>query len=122
MLSTMNKQILTISKGEHLGDVLGTIPTNTIVCKTITGCGATTSEILAPRNSIIIEPNVPVIMGKASKHPDILGVCEGITKEDIEAYLNTTPEGGYYKIMTTPESYAKVHNAITHTKGTPYKD
>ena len=118
----MNKQTLTINQGEYLGDVLDTIPTNTIVCKTITGCGATTSEILAPRNSIIIEPNVPVIMGKASKHPNILGVCEGITKEDIEAYLNTTPAGGYYKIMTTPESYAKVHSAITHAKDTPYKD
>lgn len=118
----MNKQYLTISKGEHLVDVLGSIPTNTIVCKTLTGCGATTSEILATRHSIIIEPNVPVIEGKASKHPELLGVFEGITTEYIEAYLNTTPEGGYYKIMTTPESYAKVHSAITHTKGTPYKD
>ena len=118
----MNKQILTINQGEHLGDVLGTIPTNTIVCKTIPGCGATTSEILAPRNSIIIEPNVPVIEGKASKHPELLGVFEGVSVEDIKAYLSTPTTSGYFKIMTTPEGYRKVHSAITHIIGSPYKD
>lgn len=118
----MNKQYLTISKGEHLVDVLGSIPTNTIVCKTLTGCGATTSEILAPRHSIIIEPNVPVIEGKASKHPELLGVFEGVSEEDIKAYLSTPTKSGYFKIMTTPEGYSKVHSAITHTTGSPHKD
>ena len=35
------------------------IPTNTILNKTLTGLGATHSEIHSKRNSIIIEPNVP---------------------------------------------------------------
>ena len=34
------------------------IPTNTILNKTLTGLGATHSEIHSKRNSIIIEPNV----------------------------------------------------------------
>ena len=36
------------------------IPTNTILCKKLTGLGATYSEIKAPRHSIIIEPNRPI--------------------------------------------------------------
>lgn len=60
------KQIL-INRGQNLSDILPNkeIPTNTILNKTLTGCGATYGEIVhAARNSIIIEPNVPVILGK----------------------------------------------------------
>ena len=60
---------LKINKGQWLSDVLPMIPSNVILNKTITGCGATTLEINAPRNSIIIEPNVPVIIGKKARHP-----------------------------------------------------
>ena len=55
-----------INKGEWLSDVIKEIPTNTILNKTMTGCGATTLEINAARHSIIIEPNVPVIVGRES--------------------------------------------------------
>ena len=43
---------LKINKGQWLSDVLPMIPSNVILNKTITGCGATTLEINAPRNSI----------------------------------------------------------------------
>ena len=60
----------------------GGIPTNTILCKTLTGLGATYSEIKAPRHSIIIEPNRPVIIGKCKdpehKGDNLFGVYQGI--------------------------------------------
>ncbi len=88
--------------------VMPEIPTNSIINKTVTGCGATYAEINAPRHSvIIIEPNVPVIEGKMKKHPQILGVFEGVTTEDIIDFLNTNYNDGYLKIMTTPESFPK---------------
>ena len=63
----MIRKELNIKKGEWLSDVIKEIPTNTILNKTMTGCGATTLEINAARNSIIIEPNVPVIVGKKAQ-------------------------------------------------------
>jgi len=93
------------------------LPTNTIIHKKVTGCGATTSELEFPRNSIIIEPNVPVITGKCNKinkgkrkNKIVQGVYEGITVDMIKDYLNNRK--GYKKIMTTPESCWKVAEAI----------
>ena len=98
----MTTEILTIDKGQCLTDVLPAIPANTIFDKTITGCGATHSEIVnAARHSIIIEPNIPVILGKKAEHPFLFAVYEGITKEDVKAYL-AGEHDGYRKIITTP--------------------
>lgn len=46
-------------KIQYLTEVLPQIETNTILCKTLTGLGATYSEIKAKRHSVIIVPNVP---------------------------------------------------------------
>ena len=111
-----------INKNQWLSDVLKEIPTNTIFNKTLTGCGATTLEINAARNSIIIEPNVPVIIGKKAQHPQILAVYEGITKDDIKAYLAGEYDG-YRKIITTPEGFAKkVMPAMHETDTNVYND
>lgn len=111
-----------INKGQWLSDVLKEIPTNTIFNKTLTGCGATTLEINVARNSIIIEPNVPVIIGKKVQHPQILAVYEGITKDDIKAYLAGEYDG-YRKIITTPEGFAKkVMPAMRETDTNVYND
>lgn len=111
-----------INKNQWLSDVLKEIPTNTIFNKTLTGCGATTLEINAARNSIIIEPNVPVIIGKKAQHPQILAVYEGITKDDIKAYLAGEYDG-YRKIITTPEGFAKkVMPAMRETNTNVYND
>ena len=47
----MKKTILSINKGQRLSDIY-TIEPNTILCKTLTGLGATYSEIKAKRHSI----------------------------------------------------------------------
>lgn len=109
---TMEVRELSIDKGQYLKEILPEIPTNTILDKTICGCGATTLELNTPRHSIIIEPNLPVIAGKKAKHDYMLGVTEKVKKHAIIKYLNNNHDDGYYKIMTTPESYPKVEAAI----------
>ena len=101
-----------LAKGQHLADVMDMIPSNVILNKVITGCGATTLEIRSERNSIIIEPNVPVIEGKAAKHKDICPVYEKVSAETVRQYLRRSTDG-YKKIVTTPEGYAtKVKPAL----------
>lgn len=101
-------------KVQWLTDVLtdAIIPRNVILFKTLPGIGATYSELYkANRNSIIIEPNVPVIKGKrTNKKTGILGVCKGISVEDIIYYLSNE-KIEYKKILVTPESYHKVVKA-----------
>ena len=113
----MDTTYIAIDANQRFDAVMPEIPTNSIINKTITGCGATYAEINAPRHSLIIEPNVPVIEGKMKKHPQMLGVFEGVTTEDIIDYLNASHNDGYLKIMTTPESFPKVRSAMiqTHT-------
>lgn len=103
------KTTYTIAKGQYLTDILPEIPSNIILSKTITGIGATTAEIKAKRNSIIIVPNKPVIEGKCSKHHNLIGVYESISEHEIAMRMLATD--GFYKIMTTPESYIKVQKA-----------
>ena len=97
-----------LHKGQYLSDIMSEIPSNHILSKRIPGCGATTLELDCDRNSIIIVPNVPVIISKCNKYPNLLGVYESVTTSDITNYLK---ENKTYKIMTTPESFSKVKTA-----------
>lgn len=99
-------------ENKYLTEVLPMIPTNTILNKTLTGLGATYGELKANRHSIIIEPNVPVIVGKIKdpKHKNAFGVYEGIYSDDVVEYLEQNKS--YHKILTTPESFNKVKNAF----------
>lgn len=83
------------------------IPSNVILDKTLTGIGATYMEIKSKRKSIIIEPNVPVIIGKIEQHPECLGVYKGITDAKIKKYLLDTTIA-HKKVLTTPESFKRV--------------
>ncbi|MBR6046852.1 MAG: DEAD/DEAH box helicase family protein [Bacteroidaceae bacterium] len=112
---------LKISKNEkgvqYLTDILPVIETNTILDKTITGIGATYSEIKAPRNSIIVEPTKPVIYGKCKdeKHKvdNLFGVYQGVYKDDITDYIEKSiRKKKFIKILTTPESFRKVQDAF----------
>ena len=102
---------------QRLGDIYPVIETNTILNKTITGIGATYSEIKAPRNSIIIEPSKPVIYGKTHdpkhKKDNLLGVIEGVYQDKIVRYIEASiRQGKRIKILTTPESFKKVLDAF----------
>ena len=100
------------------------LPSNAIIDKTLTAKGATTCELderYAKRNSIIIEPNVPVIDSKQVKYPNLLGVREGVTDYDVKKYL-LDKSIRYKKIIVTPESYSKVKKAAEYAGVNLFKD
>lgn len=114
-----------IKKGEWLLDALkrigyDMIPTNTILGKTLTGLGATHSEIHSKRNSIIIEPNVPVILGKLSDNEKLEAVYEKCEPYNIKKYLQM--DIPYKKILTTPESFKKIRKTAIELNINIYKD
>ena len=81
-----------LEKGEWLLDALkrighSMIPSNTILNKTLTGLGATHSEIHSKRSSIIIEPNVPVILGKLDNNDNLEAVYAKCTPHNLKRYL-----------------------------------
>lgn len=103
-----------LKKGEWLLDALkrighSMIPANSILNKTLTGLGATYSEIHSKRSSIIIEPNVPVILGKLDDCENLEAVYAKCTPYNLKKYLQMDIE--YKKIITTPESFCKVRKA-----------
>ena len=100
--------MIKLSKGQYLSDIMNEIPSDCILSKRIPGCGATTLELNTDRNSIIIVPNVPVILSKCSKYPNLLGVYEGVKLSRVVEYIASN---AVCKIMTTPESFSKVKSA-----------
>lgn len=96
-----------ISKGQYLSDIISEIPSNAIIYKNLTGIGATRLELLAKRHSIIIEPNVPVIIKKCKSHENALGVYKDVSVNKILKYLNNSSIE-YKKLIVTPESYIKI--------------
>ena len=103
-----------LQKGEWLLDALkrighSMIPTNCILNKTLTGLGATHSEIHSKRSSIIIEPNVPVILGKLDENETLEAVYAKCTPYNLKKYLQMDIQ--YKKIITTPESFHKIRKA-----------
>jgi hypothetical protein len=86
------------------------IPTNSIIHKTVTGIGATHSEIEAKRHSIIVMPHIAIVTSKheqyTNKEYKTLAVYEKVTQRDIIDYLYSDNE--YAKILTTPKGLDKV--------------
>ena len=111
--------MITLKEGQYLSDVMNEIPSNCILSKRIPGCGATTLELDTNRSSIIVVPNVPVIVSKCNKYPNLLGVYEGVSQSQIIEYLTNNPTR---KIMTTPESFGKVKNACEKCNINIYTD
>ena len=111
--------MITLKEGQYLSDVMNEIPSNCILSKRIPGCGATTLELDTNRSSIIVVPNVPVIVSKCNKYPNLLGVYEGVNQSQIIEYLTNNPTR---KIMTTPESFCKVKSACDKSNINVYTD
>lgn len=113
----MNEKSIYIKNGQRLSDVYSIIEPNTILCKFLTGIGATHLEITAPRHSILIEPNIPPIKGKCADPKysgyNLFGVIQKVSVDDVSSYLDKTLHSKkYIKILTTPESFSKVKAAF----------
>lgn len=116
-----------IEKGEYICNALrrrgyDSIPSNIILDKTLPGLGATQMEIDDnTRNSIIVEPNIPVIIGKTEKCPNSLAVWEKCTVIKVKQYL-TDPQKKPKKLLTTPEGFDKIKKACKDLKIDIYKN
>ena len=113
----MIEKSIYIKNGQRLSDVYSIIEPNTILCKFLTGIGATHLEITASRHSILIEPNIPPIKGKCAnpqyKSYNLFGVIQKVSIDDVSNYLDKTLRSKkYIKILTTPESFSKVKAAF----------
>lgn len=119
-------RIYSIRRGEYLGDALlragmRFIPRNCIINKRLPGIGATHLELTSPRKSIIIEPNVPVIESKAKKHEHCLAVMQGVNVAKVMAFLEDNLNENY-KLLTTPESFPKIKEAMTQLDIDMYRE
>ena len=121
----MKTKEVSIRQGEWLLSALNRlgydwIPTNTLLNKTLTGLGATHCEIHSKRNSIIIEPNVPVILGKLAENQSLEAVYEKCTPYTLKKYLRM--DIPYKKILTTPESFHKIRKEAQALNINIYQD
>ncbi|SHG08774.1 hypothetical protein SAMN05444405_1231 [Bacteroides luti] len=112
----LRERTIKIHEKEYLTDALkregfAALPTNCVINKVLPGLGATYCELTSPRKSIIIEPNVPVIVDKAKKHKHTLAVHKGVMVQHITDFLEKNGKQ-HYKILTTPESFQKVKEAM----------
>lgn len=115
-----------IRKGEYFADALKRagkdfIPTNCIINKLLPGLGATHCELIAPRKSIIIEPNVPVIESKAKKHKNALAIYKGVSVRQVTDFLEAHREK-HFKLLTTPEGFTKIKDAMQAVEMDMYEE
>lgn len=119
-----NNPIFYIKKGEYLPDLIEEMP-HGLVDKKGTGIGATTLEIRAKRNSVIVMPTRALAKSKADKEntKQEKEVClyvgswekSSVSKQDIDRYLNdSTIE--YKKLLVVADSLKKVVEVFNDRK------
>lgn len=77
---------------EYLSDFMTELPTNCLFDKGKTGCGGTTIAILNEIDTIIAMPYVNTIKNKTEQHPDLLGIYQGVTDQEILDYMQNHPK------------------------------
>ena len=97
------------------------IPTNCVLNKVVTGCGATSLAIKQPGNTIIAVPFVGLIQNKVAQHGDtLLGIYgAGSKTQEIGNYISCHDN---IKIMTTYDSLPKVSSSLCEQGINPYCD
>lgn len=121
----MKTVIKYIKEGQKMLEIIPLMQTNTIYNKGIPGIGATTSEMNARRNSIIVLPFVPVIEGKILNKEgrlriDLIGVYDNVNIEKITTYIESRGTQTK-KILCTPEKFNMVIQAIKNQGEDPYE-
>lgn len=89
-----------------LSQVLEVIPSNCLLNKGVTGCGGTTLEIESKRNSIILVPNINLVLNKCNVYPNLIGVYGDIDKYEFLSRFKKVTK--YKKIMATYDALPKL--------------
>ena len=89
-----------------LSQILDQIPSNCLFNKGVTGCGGTTLEIESNRNSIILVPNVNLVLNKCNSYPNLIGVYGDIDKFKFNIKFKKKQQ--YKKIIATYDALPKL--------------
>lgn len=71
-----------------LSEAISTIPSNCLFNKGVTGCGGTHLEIISDRNSIILVPNINLVLSKTKQHNHLIGVYGDVTIDSFKFQFN----------------------------------
>lgn len=102
----MQNTIKTRLTDQFLSDIFDFLPSQCLLNKGVTGCGGTTLEIKCKRNSIILVPNINLILNKCETFPKLIGVYGDVTKFTFLSKFNTKQQ--YKKIIATYDSLPKL--------------
>lgn len=106
-------------KSKFLSEVISEIPSNCLFNKGVTGCGGTTLEIEAKRDSIIVVPNINLVVNKVHAYPHLIGVYGDVSvKEFLDKFQQ---QSNNKKIIVTYDSLPKVINWLETFNINPYK-
>ena len=89
-----------------LNQILKQIPSNCLFNKGVTGCGGTTLEIESNRNSIILVPNVNLVLNKCNSYPNLIGVYGAIDRFKFNIKFKKKEQ--YKKIIATYDALPKL--------------
>lgn len=93
-------------KSKFLSEVIETIPSNCLFNKGVTGCGGTTLEIEAKRDSIILVPNINLVLNKTHAYPNLIGVYGDIGIKEFTDKFQQQPFNK--KIIATYDALPKI--------------
>lgn len=93
------------------------LPVGYLIDKGKVGCGGTSIALENEKDTKVCVPFVSLIKNKMEKYNkaglNVLGVYEGITKQDIQSYING--KNGAKKIICTYDSLSKVIDVIGYS-------
>lgn len=100
------KIIISNEKSKFLSEVINVIPSKCLLNKGVTGCGGTTLEIQSKRDSIILVPNVNLVLNKTAAHNNLIGVYGDINK--LHFLSQYKKHNTYKKIIATYDALPKL--------------
>lgn len=96
---------------KYLSDFLDFLPSHKLINKGVTGCGGTTLELKAKRNSLLLFPTIALVLSKSSD--DYFSVYGRVSISDIQAYVRKRLENNLpIKIIGTYDSLTKIMEAV----------
>lgn len=95
----------------YLSDFIDVLPSHKLINKGITGCGGTTLELKAKRNSLLLFPTIELVRSKTS--PEYLPVDGEVDIYAIRQYVaKRLSNNQFIKIIGTYDSLPKIMQAV----------
>lgn len=102
----ISKTIIADKSARFLSEVINEIPSQCLLNKGVTGCGGTTLEIQSKRDSVILVPNINLVLNKTKAHHDLIGVYGEVLKYQFDDAFKK--QRSYKKIIATYDSLPKL--------------